>query len=221
MDEDFPFDYFEPEAIEFFNDLAANNNRDWFHANKDRYEAYVKVPGERFCQEMLPILSSMTGVPHQSKIFRINRDVRFSQDKRPYKAHMHMLFRPQEDRINRPAWFFGIAPKGVFFGCGIMWMEKAALDSYRNRVAGPAGADLQKIMKRFDKNGFRMREPQLKRVPNQFPKDHPHGALLRRKSLAAWIDYDSPQAALEMSFIKTCKSEYKRLKPLFDWCMDS
>ena len=221
MDESFPFDYFDKEAISFFKKLDKNNNRDWFQANKATYEAYVKGPGEAFCREMVPILSQMTGVPHQSKIFRINRDVRFSKDKRPYKAYMHMLFRPQEERVNRPAWFFGIQPDGLFFGCGIMWMEKQALDSYRARVAGPEGEDLTKIMKSFQKKGFRMREPQLKRVPTQYGQDHPHGALLRRKSLAAWIDYDTPDAALEMSFLKTCKSEYKKLKPLFDWCMDS
>jgi len=221
LDEDFPFDHFDAEAIEFFEALKDNNNREWFRANKATYEAYVKAPGESCARELVPLLNDLTGVPHKSKIFRINRDVRFSQDKRPYKSHLHMAFYPQDQQVNQPGWFFGFQPTGLFFGCGIMWMEKGALDSYRHRVAGPDGADLQKIMTSFSKKGFRMREPQLKRVPNQFDKDHPHGALLRRKSLAAWIDHDSPQAALEMSFLKTVKTEYKKLKPLFDWCMEA
>ncbi|MEN8722755.1 MAG: DUF2461 domain-containing protein [Alphaproteobacteria bacterium] len=220
MDETFPFDHFMPEAITFFRQLAKNNEREWFQANKERYETYVKADAQAFCNEMTPLLSDMTGVPHQSKMFRIHRDVRFSKDKRPYKAHLHILFRPVEDRANQPAWFFGLEPKGLFFGVGVMGMQKGALDHFRARVAGPDGEDLEKVLESFARKSIRVRDPELKRVPNQYGQDHPRGALLKHKSLTAWVDHDTPDAALQATCLKTCKAEFRKIKPLFDWFMD-
>ena len=89
--------YFTKDFIGFFSDLENNNNRDWFHENKKRYETSVKGPFESLVSALISELSKvypeMTITPKDA-IFRINRDIRFSKDKSPYKTHMAALISP-------------------------------------------------------------------------------------------------------------------------------
>ena len=76
--------------IQFYKDLAANNNRDWFHGNKKRYEQTVKKPFQNFVTSLINAFKEIeptTEMTAKQAIFRINRDIRFSKDKTPYKLH--------------------------------------------------------------------------------------------------------------------------------------
>src|SRR5690606_31023698 len=83
--------YFDKDYLDFFKELAANNNRDWFHANKKRYENSVKKPFATFVTDTISKVKdeydSKLDLEVKNSVFRINRDIRFSNDKSPYKLH--------------------------------------------------------------------------------------------------------------------------------------
>ena len=94
---------FPGEAVQFLQDLKNNNTRDWFTQNKSTYEQVIKQPAQAYCELMCAELTSLTSMPHQSKIFRVHRDVRFSKDKTPYNAHLHISFFPDDAIRNAEA----------------------------------------------------------------------------------------------------------------------
>lgn len=210
------FSHFPAETLEFLTALRANNDRDWFAANKANYERAVKRPAEDFCRAMSAHLDELTGLVHRPKIFRIHRDVRFSNDKTPYNTHLHISFVPETGAATPPGWYFGLAPDYLTAGAGTFQYEKAGLDAFRARLAGKDGEALTAILERLP-DGSRLSEPELKRVPQPYPADHPRADLLKRKSLAGWIDFADPREASQGGFTDRCFEAFVRLKPLFDW----
>ena len=162
------FSGFTGDAVTFLNNLKSNNNRDWFLENKKTYEAEIKKPAALFASVMSEHLQSLTGQPHKAKVFRINRDVRFSKDKTPYNAHLHISFTPESKLASPPAWMFGLSTEYFTLGCGVFEFDKSALDVFRKNVAGSAGDKLSGLIDKLGKNGIRFSEPALKRVPSGF-----------------------------------------------------
>lgn len=211
------FSRFPPEALDFLSALKANNDRDWFAQNKDVYERAVKAPAEEFCSVITPRLEKLTGMRHRARIFRIHRDVRFSRDKTPYNAHLHIAFMAQADGPLEPGWFFGLEPQRLVVGTGVFELTATALDAFRARVAGADGDALSGLMTRLERDGVRFGEPELKRVPQPYAADHGNADLLRRKSLTCWLDDDAPGRACRAGFAEDCLRSFTRLKPVFDW----
>ena len=138
---------------------------------------------------MLPKLLDLTGIEHDAKRFRINRDIRFSKDKTPYNTHLHISFKPRARLI--PTWFFGLSPDYLTAGVGTFGFDKPQLEAYRKRIDSPHGDALAASLEDLTNKGARISEPELKRLPKGFDADHRHGPLLRRKSLAVWMDFRS------------------------------
>lgn len=208
--------HFTPQAVTFLNALKANNNRDWFADHKGDYDTYVKDASVAFCRLMVDALDGLTGATHQSKVFRIYRDVRFAKDKTPYKPYQHILFAAGDHRQTSSAWFFGLEPDRLVLGAGKFTFEGEGLLRYREAVAGPGGIELAQIVDGLREQGARLNEPQLKRVPSGYDKDHPRADLLRRKGLALWIDLDVALAS-EGDLVARCLAEFERLRPLVEW----
>lgn len=178
-----PFDSLVPDARLFLSDLKQNNNRDWFLAHKTDYDARLKAPALALLDTLSAFLEKQTGTTPQTKLFRPNRDIRFSKDKTPYHTHLHMLW-------NTPpvGWFLGIAPDYVSIGAGVMGFDKGTLSNWRNAVDGPKGIEISSLLDTLSRKGARFSEPELKRVPPPFDKAHAHGDLLQHKSLTVWFD---------------------------------
>ena len=89
--------YFTNEYFAFFKELAGNNNKDWFDANRKRYEEHVKDPFKHFLQDLINAIKVLDDridlTPNQAG-FRINRDIRFSKDKTPYKLNRSAIISP-------------------------------------------------------------------------------------------------------------------------------
>ena len=209
------FDSFPPEALSFLSDLKANNTKDWFAENKATYEEQVKEPGKQFADAMALALRELTGCDHGSKVFRIHRDVRFSKDKTPYNAHLHIAFMPQGQLGQPPMWFFGLSPDKLSLGCGVFQYDKNALLEFRSAMAGPKGAELIQLTTELRAAGIRIGGPDLKRMPTGFDKDHPHEAALRLKGFAAWIDIQEPVFAIERNLVKRTTKLFDQLMPVF------
>lgn len=209
------FESFSPEALGFLRDLRANNTKEWFAANKAIYETHLKEASRQFADDMATALRVLTGQTHSSKIFRIHRDVRFSKDKTPYNAHLHIAFSPDGKADQPPMWFFGLSPDDLALGCGVFQYEKEALAAFRTEMAGPKGAELTKLTAEMRKRGFRVGDPELKRVPSGYNKDHPNEEALRRKGFTVWTDLGNSAFAIEPNLIERTIELFEDLLPVF------
>jgi uncharacterized protein (TIGR02453 family) len=134
-----PFRGFSPGVFTFFDELAANQNRDWFQANKDRYEAQVRRPMGALVEALAFAFAAhdipLTGDAKRS-LFRINRDVRFSKDKSPYKtAAGAVLSRDGTKNANGVFYFHVGGPERAFMAIGFYQAEPQDLAAIRHAIA--------------------------------------------------------------------------------------
>ncbi len=205
---------FTSDTLKFLRDLKANNSRDWFNDNKAWYGAAWKAPAEAFIKSMCFRLQIETDAPHDAKLFRIHRDVRFSKDKTPYNSHLHILFRREGSQAGL---FFGLQTDRLVLGAGMMGFDKGQLAAYREAVGGAAGDTLKRDLDQLLDDGGRMNDPELARIPKPYDKAHPRGDLLRRKSLTIWYDHDDPSRVENPDLIDLCATRYATYQPLSEW----
>lgn len=197
-----------PAARSFYTRLNANNTKAWWHDNKSEYDETLKAPATALIADIAARLETLHGDPFKGKIFRPHRDVRFSKDKRPYNTHLHLLW-SLDGVENGPGWFFGVSPDYVRIGWGWMGWTPAQIATWRDAVT------LTKIPQRIDAVGAELSEPQLKRIPSGFDKDHPHAEHLRRKSLALWVDgSDTDLLGQMMDHFTAVQPVHRELTPL-------
>ena len=215
------FPGFPPEAQRFLADLRDHNDRDWFAAHRQTYEQAVRGPGEALLASLEPELAALTGRPVGGKIFRVHRDVRFSKDKRPYNAHLHIAFPAAHGRssdVIACGYFFALEPEKAILGAGGFDFAGPVLDAYRAAVADPKkGAALQAILGKLTKAGFRIEGAEFKRVPAPYPADHPRADLIRRKGLHVWRDIDDPAVITGPGLFGAMKTTFATLAPLVKW----
>ena len=125
------------QILTFLQDIAVNNNREWFKANKARYdaahEAFLKLTSHFI--DLASAVDLQIGHPEAQKcVYRIYRDVRFSPDKSPYKRHMGAFVTPTGRNGNLPGYYFHIEPGGSFFGGGHYCFSADELKRVRNEI---------------------------------------------------------------------------------------
>jgi uncharacterized protein (TIGR02453 family) len=169
---------FSPAATHFFEDLEDQNNREFWLANKDVFDREIREP-------MAALLDSLPEEYQPFKVFRMNRDVRFSADKSPYKI-MHGAAHGIPGAVH----YLHLDASGLMVACGNYVMQGEELDSYRQAVADDiSGEELTEILVALQRRrslqvGPGGPEP-LKTVPRGYPRDHPRADLLRQKGLIA------------------------------------
>lgn len=176
------------KVLEFLRELAANNNRDWFEANKERYtESRNKILflTEVLIHEIRSFDPSIQLPDAKDCIFRIFRDVRFSNDKRPYKTNFGSYIAVGGRKSKLAGYYFHIEPEGSFVGGGVYMPEAEILKAIRNHILKYP----ENFTEILDDPKFRAALPemfdhQLKTAPQGFPKDHPLIHLLRYRSFA-------------------------------------
>ena len=169
---------FRPGATHFFEDLEDQNTREFWLANKEVFDREVREP-------MAALLDSLPEEYQPFKVFRMNRDVRFSADKSPYKI-MHGAAHGIPGAVH----YLHLDASGLMVACGNYMMQSEELERYRLAVADDAsGEELTEILaalrrRRSLEVGPGGPEP-LKTVPRGYPRDHPRAELLRQKGLIA------------------------------------
>lgn len=127
------------DLVEFLRELELNNDRDWFEANKERYEKSVRKPMESFAEAMIHSMREVypgLGVAPKDTLFRIYRDVRFGRDKTPYKTHVAMAVGPKGRRDPAAAGFHvRLDPRDLYVGCGYHMLEPEQLKNLRRHIA--------------------------------------------------------------------------------------
>ncbi len=133
--------YFTRETFEFLKDLVAHNNRDWFEANRERFEQSVRDPFLRLITDLQPHLKKINPQivadprPNGGSMMRIYRDIRFSKDKSAYKTSVAAHFWHAKGKGGAtPAYYLRLAPGESFIGAGIWRPEPAALKGIRQAI---------------------------------------------------------------------------------------
>lgn len=206
-------------SLKFLKDLKTNNNRDWFTANKSRYET-AKEEFEEFVESLLLEIAKFdNSIGHHTAkdcIFRIYRDVRFSADKSPYKTHFgaHVTSAAKKSEIHsRAGYYIHIGPRESMLAGGAYLPTGDWLKAIRNEIAHNADG-LRKILnsKGFKEYFGEMEGEQLKTAPRDFPKDHPEIELLKYKSfLATHRCKDSVVTSAD--FLKHAAKTFRALYP--------
>ncbi|MFK7894046.1 MAG: DUF2461 domain-containing protein [Granulosicoccus sp.] len=183
---------FPKTTITFLNELSANNNREWFGENKDRYEELVRTPAMQFIESMAPALQRVSPyiVASSKKVggslMRVHRDTRFGKDKTPYKTNIGIHFRHARARdVHAPGYYVHIEPSEVFFGAGIWQPDGPTLLAVRTLMAEHPKewkAMKRKVLKNAE---FEFAGSSLKRAPKGFDPEHELIEDLRRKDLIA------------------------------------
>ena len=204
------FDTLITDAQTFLHALAKDNTRDWFQAHKTDYDTKLRDPAKALLEEISPKLQTLTGCTVTSKLFRANRDVRFSKDKTPYTTHLHMMWSVEAGARQNPVFFFGVNQTEVTVGTGMMEFTKDVLIDWRKMVDLDGDHMATKISSVTDQ-GYALWDPKLKRVPPPFDKDHPHGTLLRQKGLVA-----TGQLLAQGDLVTPLDAAFKTLWPLSD-----
>ncbi len=177
----------DTKIIQFLKNLAANNNREWFAQNKNLYEI-CKKEIELFSTEILKELKSvddrLNSLEPKNCIYRIYRDVRFSQDKTPYKTHFGIYFAPDGKTSWKPGYYIHIEPNNIFIGGGV-WMPKAdILKKVRQEIYYNIDQFLKITNNDNLKKYFQKLEPleQNVRPPKDFPTDFEYIEIIKLKS---------------------------------------
>lgn len=130
--------WFTPDFNAFFKELAKNNNKEWFDANRKRYEGSVKRPFEAFVADAIARIArhdKAVRIAPKEAIFRINKDIRFSKDKTPYKLEASAIISPagRKDHAT-PGIYFAFGPEAVKFYGGAYQPEKDQLERIRTAI---------------------------------------------------------------------------------------
>ncbi|MFC4242192.1 DUF2461 domain-containing protein [Gryllotalpicola reticulitermitis] len=193
-----------PAALDFYRGLEADNSKSYWTAYKDVYEQGVLAP-------MQALLAELAGEFGEGKIFRPNRDLRFSADKSPYKTAIGAV-------LGRG--YVQFSAQGIAVGAGCHTMAPDQLDRYRIAVADDTkGTALQAVIAELADAGIDVTTREtLKSAPRGFPKDHPRAGLLRNKDLAAWKQWPAITSWVGSTGAKTHIIETLRAsQPLVDW----
>lgn len=173
-----------PTARQFYAALDANNTKAWWQDNRSTYDDVLKPGANALLDQLKEPLADLTDSPITTKLFRPHRDVRFSKDKHPYNTHLHMMWQLDGDARQMPVFFFGVGLDYITAGAGMMGFDKPVLEDWRKFVDLDTDRVMGIIGEVQDK-GYRFREPELKRVPPAYDKDHIAADLLKRKGLIA------------------------------------
>jgi uncharacterized protein (TIGR02453 family) len=211
------------EALQFLSELIANNNTEWMHANKKRYESYKKDYHNYIASilsELKPLDKSLEPLEIKNCTFRINRDIRFSKDKSPYKTNMGVWFTQNKNKKNSPGYYIHFE-KGKSFIAGGVWCPDATeLKQIRKEIEF-FHDDLETIVtdknfkKEFDKLD-RDENNVLKKAPKDFDPNHPAIEFLKLKSFTASHKIDD-SIFTKQDFSKKIAQKLIALKPLNDF----
>lgn len=228
--------YFSPATFKFLRDLARNNTRDWFLANKPRYEEQVRGPCLRLIADLAEPLKTISpqivasAKPVGGSLFRIHRDTRFSADKTPYKTHAGMTFHHAATkatargdagnaamgRLDGPVFYLHLQPGACFLGGGIWHPQSETLRRIRDyMLSNPASWKKATRDPKFLKV-FALDGEALSRPPRGYDPAHELIEDLRRKDFIASMKIDDA-FLLRPDLVRQLVARYTLMAPMLDW----
>ena len=168
-----PFTGIPADALDFFSRLSANNTKAFWTENKPVYDDKVRAPFVALLETLEPAYGSF-------KVFRPNRDIRFSKDKSPYKTNIAA----STETEGGASIYIALSSDGLYAGTGYYYFAKDQLERYRAAVAADGTGDaLETLVAAARKKAYDVHGESLKVAPRGFPRDHPRVELLRHTGL--------------------------------------
>ncbi len=223
------FTGFNRNGISFLREISLNNNKEWFHAHKQDFEEYLLIPAKNFVSEMLfefkSISQTLNGETVVGKsISRMNRDIRFSRDKRPYKNYVEIWFwEGTEKSWERSGFIMRLSAEQIMFGAGILEFSKPLLlEKYRSGVADSIkGNHLSNILSDLKtESGGNYYGSTYKKIPKGYTIADDKANLLLHSGLYADITENISDVLFSEDFIPYSIERYKKLAPLHLWILE-
>lgn len=215
---------FSPKTLSFLRALKRNNNREWFKARRDEYDANVRGPMiavvERLAVDFRSFAPELIASPRQS-LFRIYRDTRFSSDKRPLKTREAAVFRTRHlPKPQGAGLYFEVAPGWVWIGGGMWRPEPPELVKLRAHIADswPEIRDLTRA-RAFRSRFGELSGEKMTRVPRGYPSEHPAAEFLKFRQFHGGAEFPA-SLAHSRAFYPTLVSTFKALMPLVRFLND-
>ncbi|MDX1690029.1 MAG: DUF2461 domain-containing protein [Acidimicrobiia bacterium] len=221
--------FFSPRLYAYLRDLAANNERDWFKEHQNRFEEVVREPAldfiEAFAEPLYAVSPHFTADPRKvgGSLFRIQRDIRFSKDKTPYKTHVGIHFRhvATRDDVHAPGFYLHLEPAGSFAALGMWRPSTANAYAIRDRIAGDPDAWKQAAYGGAFREMYGDLEGEsLVRPPRGHDPDHPLIDDLRRKDFIASTRLSQAQVTAP-DFLATYTETVKVGSPFMRYLCDA
>jgi len=209
---------FPPEALKFLRALKRNNRRDWFLAHREQYERSVREPMiatiERLADDFRDFAPDIVASPKAS-MYRIYRDVRFSENKAPYKTHVAASFPTRRlPKHEGAGLYFHVSPDEVWIGGGMYAPQTSQLHLVREHIA----ANVKRLRTIVESPGFRravgtLDGERLQRVPRGFPKEHEAAEYLKYRQFLAGCELPAA-VATSRAFYPTLLKVFRQVAPL-------
>jgi len=205
-------------VFSFLVELKENNNREWFQLNREKYLEQYHL-ATLFADELLVKMKQVDNIETASgkkSLFRINKDVRFSKDKSPYKTHIGGAFSRATKEL-RGGYYFHIEPGNCFLGGGFWGPSPEDLKHIRMQIASDP-EPLQEILssKEFISTFGKLEGEQLKTAPKGFDKEHPAIQLINYKQFLLVKRFTDKQAQ-SPKYLETAFSTFQAMRPFFDY----
>jgi len=214
----------QPSTLKFLKDLKKNNNKPWFDANRKRYEE-AKTDFANFIQQVIDLYGkkdkSIASLKAKDCMFRINRDVRFSKDKSPYKTNFGAsINKGGKKAMNTAGYYFHLEPGQLFVGGGLYQPMPPELSKVRQEVDYcfdefkkiASSKKFKSVYKDLDKS----KEFTLSRVPKGYEADNPAADYLKLKSFIAFRLLRDKDAASK-TLLKITVDSFEALSPLINF----
>ena len=165
------FEGFQPETIDFMWELRMNNSKEWMEQNRDRYKRVLKEPFDAFAAELAELSPMFCGEKAKFSVSRINRDIRYSKDKSPYRPNRWVVFYDEKYRgtewKEHPSFYFELEPEGFSHGLGMWCAKPAYLAAYRKKIESNPAAFLR-LAKKIEKDPlFTLQGEEYKKIRNE------------------------------------------------------
>ena len=207
------------EILQFLDELSRNNNRQWFNANKERYE-YLRKAWLHNIQQLIEQMNaydpSLQGLDARDCVYRIYRDIRFSPNKLPYKTYLGAVIARGGRKTPKSCYYILFEPEHCGLFGGIWCPEQSILNALRHEIDNNIEEFLDIIDEPSFKSRYTLSGDSLKTMPKGFPKDLPHAKYIKMKeylfSMPVADDY-----FLRNDWIERAASDFKPSKPLHDF----
>lgn len=202
----------------FFRELSQNNNKNWFHANKSRYENDVKGPFFDVLEKIIPRLTAWDNTldnDPKKAVFRINRDIRFSKEKSPYNTIMKAGFSPEGKKSELPGYYLGIDANHVHVGGGLFMVKTPQLAKVRKLIADKPTALHRLLEKNEFKNAFgKLKGERAKRLDKKFLPAAEKTDLIYHKQFYAFAEFPLSHFYGSNRLIDEIMHHFKIIRPL-------
>jgi len=212
----------EPATMQFLTGISRNNNKPWFEKNRSAYEnakQNILETSARLIAAIGKFDPPVLKISEKDTTFRINRDVRFSKNKAPYKSNMAIYINPDGKKANSPGYYFHVEPGKSFIAAGVWMPEPAMLAKIRQEI----DYNLANWKKAIGKKSFTRSFPQglsledsLVRPPKGYDTDNPAIKFLRLKSFIVTRAFSNKEIT-QNDMVKQLASHFKQAKPLIDF----